>query len=284
MVPASIYGLFIEQHYNHSLSIKFKRASMKKYPILFLGHGNPMNVLNPNNPFNQAISDIGKKLPKPRAILMISAHWYDTQLEVISGEYPPLIYDFYGFPKELYQVEYAAKGEPKLADTIAELLHDDGVALNPAQGFDHGMWTVLKYLYPDADIPVVQLSLKRHQSMDWHLNIAKKLKALREMGVLIIGSGNIVHNLRAVQFGGGKPYDWAIDFQQTINQAIQDKDLKTLAHYHTLPNASLAVPTEEHYLPFLYIMAMIEQSESIHLFNDEIDIASISMTSLVAGL
>lgn len=254
-----------------------------KLPILFLGHGNPMNVLDANNPYNVEIKKMGEQLPTPKAILMISAHWYDDKLQVSSSPKPELIYDFYGFPQELYQVQYPAKGNPQLAQTISEILADDGIIQNKAQGFDHGMWTVLEYLYPMANIPVVQLSIKQGQSMDWHITIAQKLKILREQGVLIVGSGNIVHNLRAVQFRGGQAYEWAENFRKLSNQAILAKDLDTLANYHALPNASLAVPTEEHYLPLLYIMAMVGDDEPVTLFNDSVDIASISMTSVVAG-
>ncbi len=257
---------------------------MNKLPVLFLGHGNPMNVLEPDNRFNLGIADIGKTLPTPKAILMISAHWYDEKLQVSSSPNPPMIYDFYGFPQALYQVEYPAKGDVQLAQTISDLLHDDGIIQNGEQGFDHGMWTTLKYLYPNADILVVQLSIKRHQPMAWHIAIAQKLKALRSQGVLIVGSGNIVHNLRAVQFRGGQAYEWASEFQHATNQAILTKDLHMLANYHALPHASLAVPTKEHYLPLIYIMAMAQSDEKVMMFNDEIDIASISMTSVAVGL
>lgn len=256
---------------------------MNKLPVLFLGHGNPMNVLDVNNRFNRGIADIGQALPKPKAILMISAHWYDDDLQVSSSPNPTMIYDFYGFPEPLYQVDYPAKGDVQLAKMISELLHDDGIIPNPTRGFDHGTWTTLKYLYPNADIPVVQLSIKRHQPMAWHITIAQKLKTLREQGVLIVGSGNIVHNLQAAQFRGGQVYDWASEIQHAINQAILAKDLHALANYHSLPHASMAVPTEEHYLPLIYIMAMAERDDKVMIFNDEIDISSISMTSVAVG-
>ena len=146
---------------------------MKKMPVLFVGHGSPMNVLNKNNPFNQNFSQITQSFPKPKAILMISAHWYSSRLQVTSGERPEMIYDFYGFPEELSQVQYPAPGLPELAEQVRSLLRPENVELNPTRGFDHGTWAVLKFLYPDADIPVVQLSLNRLQSAEWHFNLAK---------------------------------------------------------------------------------------------------------------
>ena len=238
---------------------------MKKMPVLFVGHGSPMNVLDKENPFNQNFSLITQKFTKPKAILMISAHWYSSRLQVTSGVHPKMIYDFYGFPEELSQMQYPAPGSPELAEQVKSLLQPENVELNPTRGFDHGAWAVLKYLYPDADIPVVQLSLNRLQSAEWHFNLAKKLSALRKQGVLIIGSGNIVHNLRAIswehidQIGAG--YDWA---------QLGEK-------------AELSVPTPDHYLPLLYIMALREPQDKIIFFNDKLIAGSLSMTSVLVG-
>ena len=231
---------------------------MKKMPVLFVGHGSPMNALDKENPFNQNFSLITQKFAKPKAILMISAHWYSSRLQVTSGKHPEMIYDFYGFPDELSQVQYLAPGSPELAEQVRSLLQPENVELNPTRGFDHGAWAVLKFLYPDADIPVVQLSLNRLQSAEWHFNLAKKLAALREQGVLIIGSGNIVHN------------------------ATQDD--KTLVHYEQLgEKAELSVPTPDHYLPLLYIMALREPQDEITFFNDNLIAGSLSMTSVLVG-
>ena len=226
---------------------------MKKMPVLFVGHGSPMNVLDKENPFNQNFSLITQKFAKPKAILMISAHWYSSRLQVSSGEQPEMIYDFYGFPEELSQVQYPAPGSPELAEQVRSLLQPENVELNPTRGFDHGAWAVLKYLYP----------------------LAKKLAALREQGVLIIGSGNIVHNLRAIswehidQIGAG--YDWAFAFRETVNQAIATRDNETLVHYEQLgEKAELSVPTSDHYLPLLYIMALRERQDEITFFNDKL--------------
>ena len=261
---------------------------MKKMPVLFVGHGSPMNVLDKENPFNQNFSLITQKFAKPKAILMISAHWYSSRLQVTSGKHPEMIYDFYGFLEELSQMQYPAPGSPELAEQVKSLLQPENVELNPTRGFDHGAWAVLKFLYPDADIPVVQLSLNRLQSAEWHFNLAKKLAALREQGVLIIGSGNIVHNLRAIswehidQIGAG--YDWAFAFRETVNQAIATRDNETLVHYEQLgEKAKLSVPTPDHYLPFLYIMALREPQDEITFFNDNLVAGSLSMTSVFVG-
>lgn len=286
--------LFINRYFlNKNLSVQSavldnEEQNMKKMPVLFVGHGSPMNVLDKENPFNQNFSLITQKFAKPKAILMISAHWYSSRLQVTSGKHPEMIYDFYGFPDELSQVQYPAPGSPELAEQVKSLLQPENVELNPTRGFDHGAWAVLKFLYPDADIPVVQLSLNRLQSAEWHFNLAKKLSALRKQGVLIIGSGNIVHNLRAIswehidQIGAG--YDWAFAFRETVNQAIAVQDNETLVHYEQLgEKAELSVPMPDHYLPLLYIMALREPQDKITFFNDKLIAGSLSMTSVLAG-
>ena len=261
---------------------------MKKMPVLFVGHGSPMNVLDKENPFKQNLSLITQKFAKPKAILMISAHWYSSGLQVTSSERPEMIYDFYGFPEELSQVQYPAPGSPELAEQVRSLLQPENVELNPTRGFDHGAWAVLKFLYPDADIPVVQLSLNRLQPAQWHFNLAKKLSALREQGVLIIGSGNIVHNLRAIswehidQIGAG--YDWAYAFRDHINHAMTTQNNDDLVHYEQFgEGAALSVPTPDHYLPLLYVMALREPDEKVAFFNDNLIAGSLSMTSVLVG-
>lgn len=256
-----------------------------KMPMAFFGHGNPMNALEPENVFNRTIGEIGANLPKPEAVLMISAHWYSSELEVSSGRHPPMVYDFYGFPEELSQVRYPAPGSPKLALQIQAMLSEH-VGLNGERGFDHGAWTVLKYLFPRADVPVVQLSIKSRQTPDWHIRLAGQLAALREQGVMIIGSGNVVHNLGAMSrrhlHTVGAAYDWAVDFQTRINQAVLNKDIDTLARYAELGEAAkLSVPTDEHYLPLLYVMAMCADADTLSLFNDTYVAGSLSMTSVL---
>ena len=270
------------------LFIVKENAAMKKMPVLFVGHGSPMNVLDKGSPFNQNFGQITQTFEKPKAILMISAHWYSSRLQVTSGESPEMIYDFYGFPEELSQVKYPAKGSPELAEQVRSLLAPEPVEMNQTRGFDHGAWSVLKHLYPDADVPVVQLSINRSRPAEWHFELAKKLAPLREQGVLIIGSGNIVHNLRAIswehvdQIGAG--YDWAFAFRNEINQAIDEQNDDVLVHYEQLgKNAELAVPTPDHYLPLLYVMALREPQDKVEFFNDSLMAGSLSMTSVRVG-
>lgn len=261
-----------------------------KTPALFVGHGSPINALDKNAPINQGFADIVQKFAKPSAILCISAHWYEPSLQIQSGENPPLIYDFYGFPDELYQVAYPAKGSPSLAKRVGELLFDSDKPLvfNDNRGYDHGAWAVLKHLYPDADIPVVQLSLDSTKSAEWHWVLAQKLRPLRDEGVLILGSGDIVHNLRLASFAHidtqGAGYDWAFDFADAINQAIENQDKNTLVHFEKLGEpARLSVPTPEHYLPLLYVLAQQEADDRAVRFNDWLVGGSISMTSVLVG-
>ena len=260
---------------------------MNRLPVLFLGHGNPMNVLDAANRFNLGFARVAQSFPKPRAILMVSAHWYGLALEVSSAAQPELIYDFYGFPDTLYQVGYPAAGSPDLAARTAELLSDSGIRQNPARGLDHGTWAVLKHLYPEANIPVVQLSIDSRLTAAEHFELARKLRPLRDEGVLIVGSGNIVHNLRLMD--RNRPddplcYGWAATFAEHINRALQQGDTQSLIGYDGLgENAALAVPTPEHYLPLLYVAALRDEDEQAAIFNDEIVGGSLSMTSVKIG-
>ncbi len=261
---------------------------MSKLPALFLGHGSPMNVLDAGSPFNQGFARIARSFAKPQAILMISAHWYGDGLQLTSAAQPGLIYDFYGFPPALSQVQYPAPGSPELAKQVCRLLHNEGAALNPTRGFDHGTWSVLKHLYPAADIPVVQLSLSRRLSPAQHFALAKKLRPLREQGVLIAGSGGIVHNLRAIRrehpgrIGSG--HDWAQQFRQHINTALLHGDHEALINYPRFGQAAtLSVPTPEHYLPLLYAAAQREEGEALEIFNDQMAESALSMTSVKIG-
>lgn len=261
---------------------------MNKLPALFVGHGSPMNAIEPNNVFNRGFQQITATFTKPKLILCISAHWYSPGLQVTSGQNPPMIYDFHGFPDELHQLVYPAPGSPQLAEQLRELLLPETVVLNNERGFDHGAWSVLSHLYPDADIPVVQLSLDRTKSAAWHFELAKKLRPLREQGVLILGSGDIVHNLRAISWEHmnhiGAGYDWAFEFRDVINQAIHANDTDALIHFERFGrSAELAVPTPDHYLPLLYVMAQRDPEESVELFNDLLVAGSISMTSVKVG-
>ena len=261
---------------------------MTKLPALFVGHGSPMNVLDGGNPFNRGFARTARSFAKPRAILMISAHWYNDGLQLTGGGHPEMIYDFYGFPPALSQVRYPAPGSPELAREVSRLLHDEGAALHPTRGFDHGMWTVLKHLYPAADIPVVQLGLDLRLPPEQHFKLAKKLAPLREQGVLVIGSGGIVHNLRAAgrRHTGktGTGYDWAHRFRKHINDAVLRGDNQALIDYERFgEDAALSVPTPEHYLPLLYIMALRKDGEAVEIFNDELVEGALSMTSVKVG-
>ncbi|OAM29201.1 4,5-DOPA dioxygenase extradiol [Eikenella longinqua] len=255
---------------------------MRKLPALFLGHGSPMTVLDAASPFNQGFARIARGFPKPRAILMISAHWYTRGLQLTAAR-PGLIYDFYGFPPALSQVQYPAPGSPELAAEVCRLLQAEGAELHPTRGFDHGMWSVLKHLYPQADIPVVQLSLDSRLSPAQHFKLARKLKPLREQGILIAGSGGIVHNLRALR-PNHPGYDWAQQFRKQINAALLRGDHEALIDYPRFGQAAaLAVPTPEHYLPLLYTAAQRDNGEPLEIFNDQLTEGALSMTSIKIG-
>lgn len=259
-----------------------------KMPALFVGHGSPMNALDAQNPFNQNFAQVTAGFAKPKAILCISAHWFSHGLQIMSHPNPPMIYDFYGFPEALSQVEYPAPGSAELVAQVQDLLKDEALQLNPERGFDHGAWAVLKHLYPAADVPVVQLSLDRTKSAQWHVNLAKKLAPLREQGVLILASGDIVHNLRAMSYEHadeiGAGYEWAFDFRDQINRAIVENNLDALIHFEQFGEAAqLSVPTPEHYLPLLYVMALREEADDVTLFNDVLVGGSIIMTSVLVG-
>ncbi|PJG84910.1 4,5-DOPA dioxygenase extradiol [Conservatibacter flavescens] len=264
-----------------------------KFPAVFLGHGSPMNAIDNKNPFNNGFSQMAKnitaKYGKPQAILMISAHWYGRDFRVMTGENNPIIYDFYGFPEALYQTQYPAKGSIALAGQVMSLLADDGIIADDKRGLDHGAWAVLRHFYPNADIPVVQLSLNLSKPASWHWQIAKKLSVLSDAGILIMGSGNIVHNLHELNFAQmdhSVAYDWAALFHQQINQAILTNDTQTLLDYQNLgQHANLSVPTpSEHYLPLLYVMAQREKNDNVQIFNDEIIGGSLSMTSVTVRI
>jgi 4,5-DOPA dioxygenase extradiol len=252
-----------------------------KMPILFIGHGNPMNAIEENN-FSATWKILGEELSKPDAILCISAHWETSGTYVTAMERPKTIHDFYGFPKELFEVEYPANGHPGLAEEIKKTIKKTEVGSDNQWGLDHGSWSILKRIYPQADVPVVQLSLDHLKSAGWHYELAKELLPFRRKGVLIIGSGNIVHNLRMVDWenqNGG--YDWAIEINENFKSLILNNDHLPMINYEALGTyARLAIPTPEHYLPLLYILALKEENESIDFFNDSTTMGSLSMTSV----
>ncbi len=255
-------------------------------PVLFLGHGSPMNAIE-DNQFVRGFKEIVKSIPKPKAILCISAHWYIKGTKVLSSSMPKTIHDFGGFPDALYQVQYPAKGDPELAKEVKNLLGTQA-SLSDDWGFDHGAWSVLIHLFPKADIPVIQLSIDNSQSSSHHFELGKLLKKLRNKGILVVGSGNIVHNLAMIDWANmGKDnhgYDWAIEVREKVNNAILNPDLNSLIHYEKQGKAfQNAIPTPDHYLPLLYTLGMLDTTDSLELFNDKLLAGSLSMTSLRMG-
>lgn len=253
-------------------------------PALFIGHGNPMNALEENQ-FVSGFRNIAKTLPEIQAILVVSAHWLTKGTAVTAMQNPRTIHDFGGFPQALFEQQYPAPGLPILAKEIQDLLHPTAVHADHDWGLDHGTWTVLKHLYPAAQIPVVQLSIDYQLSLAQHFELATLLQKLRKRGVLIIGSGNIVHNLRAVDFSKinevGYGFDWAHESRAFVNEKIQARDFKALLQLENAPKAlRMAVPTTDHYIPLLYSLGLAESNEEIQFFNDELLAGSLSMTSL----
>jgi len=254
-----------------------------RMPLLFLGHGNPMNAIA-ENIFVNGFRNIAKELPKPRAVLCISAHWETNGTFVTATDKPRTIHDFSGFPEALYNIQYPADGCPELAEKITHLASGTEIRRDYSWGLDHGTWTVLKHIYPDADVPVVQLSLDRSKGPQYHYDLAKHLAPLRDEGILIAGSGNIVHNLSMIAWNrldeDEYGYDWAIQAGNEIRQFIQNDDHQALINYksHGKP-FMLAVPTPEHYLPMLYIIALKNSDEKIYFFNDKPTSGSLDMTS-----
>jgi 4,5-DOPA dioxygenase extradiol len=253
-------------------------------PLLFLGHGSPMNAIRENE-FTKGFRDIGKRFPKPQAILCISAHWETRGTYVTAMEKPATIHDFGGFPQALFEVQYPAPGSPELAQETQELVHKTKVGLTEKWGLDHGAWSVIRHLYPEADVPVIQMSLDYLQGPQYHYELGRELAALRRKGVLIIGSGNLVHNLHMVDWEkldtSGYAYDWAREARSKMNRFILDNDHQSLIYYDRQGRAiTLAIPTPDHFLPLLYVLALKEKDESVSLFNDQPVGGSLSMTSV----
>ncbi|WP_297801878.1 4,5-DOPA dioxygenase extradiol [Arenimonas sp. GDDSR-1] len=254
--------------------------SLSRMPAVFIGHGSPMNAIT-DNPFRRAWAALGRELPKPRAVLCISAHWETPSPRVCAVAQPETIHDFGGFPAELFAVRYPAPGSPALAQQVAALSAGT-VEPDLRWGLDHGAWQVLMHLFPQADVPVAQLSLPRAYTPRQHADLARSLAPLRDEGIMVIGSGNIVHNLRLLAPGGVTP-EWASDFDAAVADAIEQRDLEALADYRNFPGAAQAVPTPEHYWPLLYVMAMAAPDEPLQMFNTAYDWGSISMRSLRVG-
>lgn len=261
--------------------------SSKRMPVLFLGHGSPMNGIE-DNEFVRELKKQGKQLEKPNAIIVVSAHWETNGTFVTAMQNPRTIHDFGGFPKELYEIQYPAPGHPELAIEISEFINPTGtVHLDDKWGLDHGAWTVVKHLFPKADVPVIQLSLDYKMKPQQHYELAQQLKKLREKGVLIVGSGNIVHNLRKVDFrkiNETYGYDWAIEADSKMKKWILEGNHQNLIDFKKQGEAfNLAIPTPEHYLPLLYTLGLKDDKDNPTIFNDNPLGGSLTMTSVKFG-
>jgi 4,5-DOPA dioxygenase extradiol len=254
-------------------------------PVLFMGHGSPMNGIEINE-FSNKWAEIGTKIPVPTAVLVISAHWFTRGTKITAMDFPPTIHDFGGFPQALFDVQYPAPGDPELAKQTANLVSSANVVLDHDWGLDHGAWSVIKNMYPKANIPILQLSIDYTKNAKYHYDLARELAALRRKGVLILGSGNMVHNLRMINWemmdGGG--YDWALEIGNKFKSLILNKDHQPLISYESLGNdALLAIPTPEHYLPLMYTLGLQEDNEATVLFNEKAIGGSLTMTSVQIG-
>lgn len=252
-----------------------------KMPVFFVGHGNPMNAIQDNS-FTRGWANSVKNMPQPKAVLCVSAHWETKGTFVTAMESPKTIHDFYGFPQQLFDMQYPAPGAPEYAREVKRIVEKTDVQLDQDWGLDHGTWSVLVKMFPEANIPVFQLSLDYTKPAQYHYDLAKELAALRKKGVLIVGSGNIVHNLRLADLRNDtNPYEWAVEFDQLSKKLIESHDHKKLIEYENLGvTAQLSIPTPEHYLPMLYALALQEKEEEVSFFNEEIAFRSGSMRSL----
>lgn len=252
-----------------------------KTPLLFIGHGSPMNGIE-DNEFSETWVKLGREIAAPRAVLCVSAHWFTKGTHVTAMENPKTIHDFYGFPKALFEVQYPAPGDPSLAKETASIVQKTKVGLNHEWGLDHGTWSVVRRMFPEAKIPVLQLSIDYTKDASFHYGLAKELSSLRKKGVLIVGSGNMVHNLGIMNWKlPEKGYDWAIEMNETLKSLIARGDHAPLLHYEALGEAAkLSIPTPEHYLPLVYVLGLKEEKESVNFFNDKTVMGSVSMTSV----
>ena len=259
----------------------------KKMPVLFIGHGSPMNAIE-DNEFSQRWHQMGKEIPTPKAVVVVSAHWLTKGTLVTAMSNPKTIHDFGGFPQALFEVQYPAPGSPELASEIQKLITNPAVELDHDWGLDHGTWSVVKHMYPDADIPVLQLSIDYYKPAAYHYELAKQLLSLRKKGVLIIGSGNMVHNLRMVAWDKlNEPeygFDWALEMNDIFKNKISNGFHKELIQYEKLnKSATLAIPSPDHYYPLLYILALQTDNDKVEFFNDKAVGGSLTMTSVKIG-
>jgi 4,5-DOPA dioxygenase extradiol len=263
-----------------------------KMPVLFIGHGSPMNIILKND-FTRRLAELGKELPRPKTILVISAHWFTDGTYVTCARRPETIYDFYGFPDELYRLSYPSLGSPDDAKLITELIKEPLIKCDYSWGLDHAAWAILKHIYPEADIPVIEMSLDYSPYNGWnrpslqsYYELAKQFHPLREKDILIIGSGNIVHNLRVVDMGhmDAKPYEWAIEFDEKVKRALLDRNHKDLLDCQNMSRAtSLSVPTLDHYLPMIFAIAMQEKDDALEFIYEGFQNRSVSMRCFRIG-
>ena len=248
-------------------------------PVVFIGHGTPMNAIK-ENAYTDSWMELGKNLPRPQAILVISAHWMTSGSTLVDiSSKPRTIHDFGSFPQKLFEQQYPAKGHPALAKKVAELLSEIDAKTDDTWGLDHGAWTVLKFMYPDANVPVFQLSIDLSQDLEWHLSIGKYISELRDHGVLILGSGNVVHNLSQVRLDG-EAHDWTLEFDNGFVSAIEDRDMKKLTCIAPAL-LDIAHPTLDHYIPSIAIAGASTSKDKLHFITEGIDLGSISMRSFI---
>ncbi len=271
----------LQPFYNWTKDLK---EEDEKLPVLFIGHGSPMNGIE-DNEFSRTWMKFGNEIPKPKAVLVISAHWLTNGTHVTAMNNPKTIHDFGGFPQALFDVQYPAKGNPELAKLTSDLITTTQVGLDHEWGLDHGTWTVVRHMYPNADIPVLQLSIDYNKPPQYHFDLAKQLQSLRKKGVLIIGSGNMVHNLGMVAWDKLQEseygFDWAIEMNQIFKEKISNRDFQSLIQYEKLNAvAKLAIPTPDHYYPLLYTLALQDNQDEISFFNDKAVGGSLTMTSV----
>jgi 4,5-DOPA dioxygenase extradiol len=259
----------------------------EKFPVLFIGHGSPMNAIE-DNEFTDGWKEVAGSFPEPEAIVCVSAHWETKGTQVTAMKNPETIHDFGGFPRELYEVQYPAPGNPELANEVKNMISMTDAGLDVSWGLDHGCWSVLRRMYPAANIPVIQLSLNYQQPFQFHYDIARELAPLRKKGVLIIGSGNMVHNLRLVSWENlnkpGFAFDWAAEASAKMKNFILSDDHKSLINYRSQGREfELAIPTPEHYLPLLFVLGLKDEDDTAALFNDKAVGGSLTMTSVKIG-
>ena len=274
-------GIALKLNALENLVSNFETTEMM--PVLFVGHGSPMNAIE-DNVFSREMKTMAKKLPRPKAILMISAHWETQGTFVTAMEKPKTIQDFGGFPQALFDVQYPAPGSIWLAEETKKTITTAKIELDTSWGFDHGCWSVTKNMFPEADIPIIQFSLDYTKDAQYHYDLAKQLASLRKKGVLIIGSGNMVHNFNYADFSSEKAVPWAVEANETFKKQIIENDFKSLINYKTFSTATkLSAPTPEHYLPMLYAIALREKTENVSFFNDASVFGAFSMTSVLIG-